>query len=113
MSSFGLSLIRGFIIVGFLFSDLQQKAKSFPAASKEPLPAKPSVYVLVTLPKPSNTTFHSVYVSEVLTPSCFYVQLIGKETTQVLECLQEDLTTFYKSKEGKDYSIQDAYPGQV
>ncbi len=41
------------------------------------------------------------------------MQLIGKVTTQVLECLQEDLTTFYKSKEGKEYVIQDAYPGQV
>ena len=54
-----------------------------------------------------------MYVSEVVSPSCLYVQLIGKHTTQVLECLQEDLTTFYKSKEGQEYLIQDTYPGQV
>lgn len=74
---------------------------------------QPSVYKLVSLPTPSHAKFHSVYVTEVRTPSSISVQLIGKETTQVLECLQEDMTAFFKSKDGKSYTIEDAFPGQV
>ena len=75
--------------------------------------SQPSVYKLVSLPAPSHSKFHSVYVTEVRTPSSISIQLIGKETTQVLECLQEDMTTFYSSKGGKNYTIDEAFPGQV
>lgn len=71
------------------------------------------MYKLVSLPAPSHSKFHSVYVTEVRTPSSISIQLIGKETTQVLECLQEDMTSFYNSKNGKSYTIDEAFPGQV
>ena len=75
--------------------------------------AQPSVYKLLPLPTPSNTKFQAVYVTEVRTPSSISVQLIGKETTQVLECLQEDMAVFYRSTEGKSYTIEETSPGQV
>lgn len=75
--------------------------------------SQPSVYRQVQLPEPSNSDFKSVYVTEVRSPGCLFVQLIGKGTTQVLECLQEDMAVFYKSKEGNSYDIQETYPGQV
>jgi hypothetical protein len=71
------------------------------------------VYKLLSLPTPSESEYHSVYVTEVRTPSSISVQLIGKETTQVLECLQEDMTVFFKSREGKSYTVDEAFPGQV
>ena len=80
---------------------------------KVTLPTQPSVFKPVPLPAPSTSKFHPVYVTDVTTPSKLVVQLIGKETTQVLECLQEDMTSFYRSKEGKTFTIEDTYPGQV
>ena len=78
-----------------------------------PLEPQPSVYKQVLLPQPSNCKFQPVYVTEVRNPSSFSVQLIGKETTQVLECLQADMTAFYRSKEGESYNIEETFPGQV
>ena len=54
-----------------------------------------------------------VYVTYVKTPSCFCVQLIGNTTTRALEALQEDMTTFFNSKDGDGYAIKEPYVGQV
>jgi len=67
--------------------------------------AQPTVYKRVELPEPSNAKFQPVYMTNVVSPSCLHVKLIGKETTQVLECLQEDMALFYKTKEDKEHGI--------
>lgn len=77
------------------------------------LKPQPSVYKLVDLPEPSSTNFRSVYVTNVRSPGSLQMQLIGKETTQVLECLHEDMTGFYKTEEGKKHTTKEVYPGQV
>lgn len=74
---------------------------------------KPSSYKGLTLPEPSHTKFLSAYVTDVRNPGSVSIQLIGKETTQALECLQEDMTNFYRSVEGARYTIEETYPGQV
>ena len=54
-----------------------------------------------------------VYVTNVKTPSCLCVQLIGETTTKALEYLQEDITQFYNSKAGYTLKIQNPQIGQV
>ena len=48
-----------------------------------------------------------VYVTNVKTPSCMSVQLIGEGTTKALEYLLEDITEFYSSKAGSSYKMEE------
>ena len=90
----------------------EQEEKHRLSLKKVTLPTQPSVFDPVPLPAPCTSKFHPVYVTDVTTPSKLVVQLIGKETTQALECLQEEMTCFYRSKEGKTFTIEDTYTGQ-
>jgi len=74
---------------------------------------KPSVYKDVPLPEACLTSYQRVYVCHVTSPGQFYVQLIGTDTTQALEGLQQDMTSFYTSVQGQLYSVEDVYPGLV
>ena len=71
----------------------------------------PSSYT--KLSPPANTKMCGVYVTNVKTPSCLCVQLIGETTTKALEYLQEDITQFYNSKAGYTLKIQNPQIGQV
>ena len=62
---------------------------------------------------PSDTNMCGVYVTNVKTPSCLSVQLIGESTTKSLEYLLEDITQFYNSKAGDAYKILEPQIGQV
>ena len=62
---------------------------------------------------PTNMKMCGVYVTNVKTPSCLCVQLIGESTTKALEYLQEDITQFYNSRAGDALKIQDPQIGQV
>ena len=62
---------------------------------------------------PSDTNMCGVYVTNVKTPSCLSVQLIGETTTKSLEYLLEDITQFYNSKAGDEYKIVEPHIGQV
>ena len=77
------------------------------------LDAKQSVYKKVPLPEPCLTEYLSIYVTDVTSPGRFMTQLIGKETTQALEGLQQDMTSFYCSSYGTSYAVEEVYPGQV
>ena len=54
-----------------------------------------------------------VYVTHIDSPSCFSVQLIKENTTQRLECLQNDMAAFFRSKEAEKYRIEEPMVGQV
>ena len=71
-----------------------------------------SVYARQPWPSRENKQC-KVYVTYVKTPSCFSVQLIGNTTTKALEALQEDMTTFFNSKDGDGYAVKEPYIGQV
>jgi len=50
----------------------------------------PGVTIAVqTLPEPSSNTFHLVRVSNTISPNSFSLQLIGEDTTEMLEELME------------------------
>ena len=74
---------------------------------------QPSVYSKVPLPEACLTRYRTIYVSHVTSPGDFYVQLIGTETSQALEGLQQDMTNFYSSQQGQSYTVEDVYPGFV
>ena len=80
---------------------------------KRMLNAQPSAYKSLLLPLPCLTKYHSIYITEVVSPGEFYSQLIGKDTTQPLEGLQQDMTNFYCSELGKSYTIEQVYEGMV
>ena len=71
------------------------------------------MYKILSLPEPSLTDYVPIYVTDVHSPSSFSVQLIGKETTRALESLQREITSFYTSLKGQQYTIEEVYPGQV
>ena len=48
-----------------------------------------------------------VYITNVKTPSCMSMQLIGETTTKALEYLLEDITQFYNSKAGDVYKLEE------
>ncbi|KAL5012203.1 hypothetical protein ScPMuIL_010754 [Solemya velum] len=56
---------------------------------------------------PGGSDYIEVYVSNIVTPGLFWLQMKGKRTNMALEKLMEDLEKMYYSSEGENYEMPD------
>ncbi|KAL3872243.1 hypothetical protein ACJMK2_040179 [Sinanodonta woodiana] len=92
-----------------------EKASPKPGKFKIPVDAIGPGVFYTPVQQPKCNEFFEVYVSNIVSPGLFWIQLKGKSTTWALEDLMDQLDAVYSSKDAIDYKMPSEFisRGQV